>query len=231
MLTIALALLGFSVVAAILLMRTRIRAAANEQRLRRRNPRTSGPGRPVSRAAVRRTADLISWAAGDDRPRISGDTALLLPQDSKTPQRVLAFGTWLPPEPALQMDHAVDALRKRARDFCSISTTSTGRTVEAMGRAIGGQAIVRIRELGGLRRELAEAEAAPQQAAGGNRDAARLRRRSAMADLGQRRRRRYLRYANAAYAQATEAAQRSRRNPAQSRTARQRPPYAIWRGR
>jgi signal transduction histidine kinase len=29
--------------------------------------------------------------------------------------------------------------------------------IEAMGRAIGGQAIVRIRELGGLRRELAEA--------------------------------------------------------------------------
>src|SRR6202011_3641966 len=35
-------------------------------------------------------------------------------------------------------------------------TTSNGRVVEALGRAIGGQAIVRIRDLGGLRRELAE---------------------------------------------------------------------------
>jgi signal transduction histidine kinase len=34
--------------------------------------------------------------------------------------------------------------------------TSAGRAEEAMGRAIGGQAIVRIRELSGVRRELAE---------------------------------------------------------------------------
>src|ERR1700742_4776639 len=75
-------------------------------------------------------------------------------QDS--PQRILAFGTWLPPEPALQMDHAVDALREEGEGFLLNLTTSTGRSIEAMGRAIGGQAIVRIRELGGLRRELAE---------------------------------------------------------------------------
>src|SRR6202043_232796 len=97
---------------------------------------------------------LISWAAGDNRPQISGDTSLLMSQDS--PQRVLAFGTWLPPEPALQMDHAVDALREAGEGFLLNLTTSTGRSIEAMGRAIGGQAIVRIRELGGLRRELAE---------------------------------------------------------------------------
>src|ERR1700742_1047448 len=75
-------------------------------------------------------------------------------QDS--PQRILAFGTWLPPEAALQMDHAVDAVREEGVGFLLNLTTSTGRSIEAMGRAIGGQAIVRIRELGGLRRELAE---------------------------------------------------------------------------
>ena len=76
------------------------------------------------------------------------------PQNS--PQRILAFGTWLPPEPALQMDHAVDALREAGEGFLLNLTTSNGHAFEAMGRAIGGQAIVRIRELGGLRRELAE---------------------------------------------------------------------------
>jgi PAS domain-containing protein len=101
---------------------------------------------------------LISWAAGDNRPQISGDTSLLLPQDSQhqSPQRILAFGTWLPPEPALQMDHAVDALREAGEGFLLNLSTSNGHAVEAMGRAIGGQAIVRIRELNGLRRELAE---------------------------------------------------------------------------
>ena len=54
------------------------------------------------------------------------------------------------------MDHAVDALREAGEGFLLNLTTSNGRAMEAMGRAIGGQAIVRIRELGGLRRELAE---------------------------------------------------------------------------
>ena len=62
------------------------------------------------------------------------------------PQRLLAFGTWLPPEPALQIDHAVDALRNAGEGFLLNLVTSAGRTVEAMGRAIGGQAIVRIRD-------------------------------------------------------------------------------------
>src|SRR5256886_2067436 len=85
-------------------------------------------------------------------------TSLLISQDalSNPPQRILAFGTWLPPEPALQMDQAVDALREAGEGLLLNLSTSNGRAIEAMGRAIGGQAIVRIRELGGLRRELAE---------------------------------------------------------------------------
>ena len=79
-----------------------------------------------------------------------------MPQDATQPQRLLAFGTWLPPEPALQIDHAVDALRNAGEGFLLNLVTSAGRTLEAMGRAIGGQAIVRIRDLGGLRRDLAE---------------------------------------------------------------------------
>ena len=54
------------------------------------------------------------------------------------------------------MDHAVDALREAGEGFLLNLTTSNGHALEAMGRAIGGQAIVRIRELSGLRRELAE---------------------------------------------------------------------------
>jgi signal transduction histidine kinase len=105
---------------------------------------------------------LISWAAGSEHPQVSGDISLLippatLPQDpTLQPQRVLAFGTWMPPEPALRMDHAVDALLESGEGFLLHLVTSGGRSIEAMGRAVGGQAIVRIRELSGLRRELAE---------------------------------------------------------------------------
>jgi signal transduction histidine kinase len=157
-LTTALALLGFSVVAAILLMLTRVRAARNEARLRSDIQGLQGEADRFRALLFAEPQILISWAAGDNRPQISGDTSLLLPQDSQhhSPQRILAFGTWLPPEPALQMDHAVDALREAGEGFLLNLVTSNGHAVEAMGRAIGGQAIVRIRELNGLRRELAE---------------------------------------------------------------------------
>jgi signal transduction histidine kinase len=157
-LTTALALVGFSVVAAILLMRTRVKATRTEVRLRSDIADLQVQADRLRALQFAEPQILISWAAGDNRPQISGDTALLISQDAlqNSPQRILAFGTWLPPEPALQMDHAVDALREAGEGFLLNLSTSNGRAIEAMGRAIGGQAIVRIRELGGLRRELAE---------------------------------------------------------------------------
>jgi signal transduction histidine kinase len=154
----ALALLGFSVLAAILLMRTRLRAARSEARLRADIGELQVQADRFRALLFAEPQILISWAAGDNRPQISGDTALLMPKEAQQhqPQRILAFGTWLPPEPALQMDHAIDALREHGEGFLLNLTTSNGHAIEAMGRAIGGQAIVRIRELGGLRRELAE---------------------------------------------------------------------------
>jgi PAS domain S-box-containing protein len=157
-LSMALAPLGFSVLAAILLMRTRIRTAKSEARLHADIQSLQKEADRFRALLFAEPQILISWAAGDNRPQISGDTSLLMPQDSQqhSPQRILAFGTWLPPEPALQMDHAVDALREAGEGFLLNLSASNGRPIEAMGRAIGGQAIVRIRELGGLRRELAE---------------------------------------------------------------------------
>ena len=157
-LTTALSLLGFTVVAAILMMRTRLKATRTEVRLRADVAELQVQADRLRALLFAEPQILISWAAGDNRPQISGDTALLISQDAlhNSPQRILAFGTWLPPEPALQMDHAVDALRDAGEGFLLNLSTSNGRAIEAMGRAIGGQAILRIRELGGLRRELAE---------------------------------------------------------------------------
>src|SRR5258708_1371644 len=157
-LTTALALVGFSVVAAILLMRTRVRAARSEAGLRANIADLQAQADRFRALLFAEPQILIAWPAGDNRPQISGDTALLMPQEAQQhqPQRILAFGTWLPPEPALQMDHAVDALREHGEGFLLNLTTANGHAIEAMGRAIGGQAIVRIRELSGLRRELAE---------------------------------------------------------------------------
>ena len=202
----ALALLGFSVVAAILLMRTRVRAARNEARLRSDIGDLQVQADRFRALLFAEPQILISWAAGDNRPQISGDTSLLMPQESQQhrPQRILAFGTWLPPEPALQMDHAVDALREAGEGFLLNLTTSTGHAVEAMGRAIGGQAIVRIRELSGLRRELAEMNLRHKALL---EETEMLRGFAAAAPwpIWAKRAKGGLSYANAAYARATEA--------------------------
>ena len=95
----------------------------------------------------------MSWGAADDRPQVAGDTSLLT---EGPPHRALAFGTWLAPEPSLRLERAIDALRNNAESFALNLATSSGRAIEAVGRVVGGQAIVRFRELSGLRRDLAD---------------------------------------------------------------------------
>ena len=68
MLATALALLGFSVVSAILLMRTRVRARARRGAAARRYRGAAGPGRPLPRAAVRGTADPDLVGGGRQSP-------------------------------------------------------------------------------------------------------------------------------------------------------------------
>jgi signal transduction histidine kinase len=205
-LTTALALLVFSVVAAILLMRTRVRAAKSEARLHADIQNLQIQADRFRALLFAEPQILISWAAGDNRPQISGDTSLLMPQDAQQyqPQRILAFGTWLPPEPALQMDHAVDALREHGEGFLLNLTSANGRAIEAMGRAIGGQAIVRIRELSGLRRELAETNLR-HKALLEETEILRGFAASAPWPIWAKRAKGGLSYANAAYARATEA--------------------------
>jgi signal transduction histidine kinase len=153
-LTTAFSLLGFSVVSAILLMRTRIRAANKEVQLRAEIQALQNEADRYRALLFAEPQILIAWPAGDDHPQISGDVSLLTAQ--KSPQRILAFGSWLPPAPALQIDQAIATLREKGEGFLLNLTTLDEHMVEVLGRAIGGQAIVRIRELSGLRRELAE---------------------------------------------------------------------------
>lgn len=206
-LSVAAAVLGFSVVAAILLMRTRLRAARIESRLLSDNQALQLEADRFRALLFAEPQVLISWAAGEDRPDISGDIALLMPHgtDHFNPQRILAFGSWLLPEQALTMDHAVDKLREAGEGFQLNLTTATGRTIEAMGRAIGGQAIVRIRELSGVRMELAEINIRHNQLleeTGALRDFAA----AVPLPVWARRSNGTLSFANAAYAQATDAA-------------------------
>src|SRR5262249_59287341 len=79
---------------------------------------------------------------------------------------VLAFATWLEADAARDMEHSVDALRARGVSFAMTVTTLAGRIIEAKGQVIGGRAILRLREVSGIKYELAELARRPQKHAG-----------------------------------------------------------------
>jgi signal transduction histidine kinase len=97
---------------------------------------------------------LVEWPAASDRPTVFGDPSVILP--SAVPERVLAFGTWLEPPAAQRMEHAVQALRSEGRSFAMTLTSAAGRPVEAEGRAVGGRAVLRLRDIGGIEQELVD---------------------------------------------------------------------------
>jgi signal transduction histidine kinase len=152
---LAFAILGFSVFSALLLMRTRTRAAQTELQLRDKIHLLQQEADRNNSVLMSEPQIVVAWRAGDDIPQVAGDTSLLI-SNGGPPQRILAFGSWLAPEPSLRLERAVDALRNDAESFSLQLTSLTGRSLEAAGRVVSGQAILRLRELTSLRRELAE---------------------------------------------------------------------------
>src|SRR6478752_1952462 len=154
---LALGVLLFAVVTAIMLVRMRLRASAAEAASRDEITALKAERDRFSALLMSEPQILVSWAAADNAPDILGDTTLVT--SATMPQRVLAFGSWLEPDKAQAMEHAVDALRADGEGFDMQLMTLAGRAVEADGRAIGGRAVLRLRDASGLKRELAELNA------------------------------------------------------------------------
>ena len=95
---------------------------------------------------------VIAWSSANGEPDIEGDVTLVT--DAPTARRVLGFGSWLPAQAAQEFEQYVDKLRERGEGFRLHLTTNAGRHVEAEGRAVGGRAVLRIRDVSGDRLEL-----------------------------------------------------------------------------
>ncbi len=160
-LALTLGVILFAVATAIALLRTRARA---DQRLADRQAEINELREERDRANALLLAEpqvIVVWPAGADEPDISGDVSLIT--RTPLPRRVLAFGTWLAPEDAHAMNDAVDALRAEGKGFSLSLTTLQHRHVAVEGRAIGGRAVLRIKDLTGTRSELAELAADHQR--------------------------------------------------------------------
>ncbi len=156
-LVLTLGVLLFAVVTAIALVRTKLRAAASENRLRDEIGALRAERDRVNALLLSEPQVVVSWAAADNEPEILGDTTLVAP--AAVPQRALAFGTWLEPDKAQALERAVEALRARGESFAMSLMTTAGYAIEAEGRAIGGRAVLRLRDVSGVKGEFAELSA------------------------------------------------------------------------
>ncbi|MEA2935434.1 MAG: hypothetical protein QOD74_2080 [Variibacter sp.] len=152
-LTLTLGAIVFAVLTGVLLVRARSRASENEAAARSEIAALRGD---VDRAIALLCAEpqvLVIWAADGDQPEILGDAAIIAP--GPAPHRTLAFASWAPPAEARQLQASCDALRSRGESFSMMITTTAGRHIEAEGRAVGGRAILRLKEVSGAKRALA----------------------------------------------------------------------------
>ncbi|MEN3211485.1 PAS-domain containing protein [Methylorubrum populi] len=71
-------------------------------------------------------------------------------------RHLLTFGTWLAAQDAQLLEAAVATLRERGTGFRMNLRSLAGRFIEAQGQAVGGRALLRLRETTEERRELIE---------------------------------------------------------------------------
>ncbi len=109
----------------------------------------------LDRAGVFLSAEpqiIIAWGSANGEPEIEGDLSLVM--NAPMPRRILGFGSWLPPEMAQTLESNVERLRSRGEGFRLSLASLGGRHLEAEGRAVGGRAVMRIRDVSGDRLEL-----------------------------------------------------------------------------
>lgn len=153
-LTLTLGLICFSVVSTILLMRTRTRASEADNAARDEMTALRTEVDRMKTLLMSEPQVLVTWIAAGEKPEIIGDVNSILP--GELPERVLAFANWLEPSIAREIESAVDMLRAQGRAFMMTLHGISDQPIEAVGRAIGGRAVLRLREVSGTKADLAE---------------------------------------------------------------------------
>lgn len=117
------------------------------------------------RSALLLAADpqiIVIWSDPRGEPTMSGDLTLMTGGHARV--RVLNFESWLPSAEAKTMERAVAALKDRGEPFRRTVKTLHNTVFDCEGRAMAGQAVLRIREMTGVARDAHERLAAQELA-------------------------------------------------------------------
>ena len=91
---------------------------------------------------------VVVWTTGGSSPELVGN----LPDTVGAPEArgtFLAFGRWLKPQSASELDRAVTGLREKSREFDLVVETSIGKPLEVSGRVSSGHTVLRFLSLSG----------------------------------------------------------------------------------
>jgi len=152
LLTFILGLIGLGLFASLILLHARRSAHRIEADARDEIVALQADADRLKALLLSEPQILVTWTTASEQPEIMGDVTLVTPDDA--PGRVLAFGTWLEAAAARRMEQALDTLRRDGRGFVMTLTTRAARPIEAEGRAIGGRAVLRLRDVSGIEQEL-----------------------------------------------------------------------------
>jgi signal transduction histidine kinase len=147
----------FAVFSAIVLVRTRARAAAEAVAHRRAHSTLQGE---LDRTRALLAVDpqiFVTWRADERMPEIAGDSTIVATPGG-TPD-ILAYETWLDLHDAHAIADAVEKLRANGESFELPLATLAGKQIAADGRIVGGCAVLRLRAIGGIAQQLAELSA------------------------------------------------------------------------
>jgi signal transduction histidine kinase len=150
-LVLVFGLVGFAVFTAILLIRSRTRSARSDAAARDEIAMLRADLDRANALLLSEPQIVVDWPAGSEQPDIEGDPEIV---GVPAPDHVLEFGVWLEAAKARAMAHAVEALRWRGEPFAMTLATLAGHPIEAQGRAIGGRAVLRLKDVSGVKRDL-----------------------------------------------------------------------------
>jgi signal transduction histidine kinase len=99
------------------------------------------------------TQILVTWDGRDSPHHIEGDIINVAGRNTSP----LAFGTWLRPSDAHELEAKIEKLKARGDAFRLAVATLDGRHIETEGRAVGWRAVLVMRDMTGVKRALVEA--------------------------------------------------------------------------
>jgi signal transduction histidine kinase len=152
-LALFIGVLFFAVVCAVLLVRTHDRLGVERARAAAAVSTLNGEIERLYDLMLSEPQVVVRWHHSA-APEIIGDSSLIAA--NLAPDQVLTFAVWLRPEQALHLESHIDRLLGRGESFTISLTTASGRYLTAEGRAIGGSAVLKLQDVSGVKRDLAD---------------------------------------------------------------------------